>query len=256
MSGLLMRLAGPMQSWGEHSAFGQRDTLNHPTRSGVIGLCAAVRGVPREDERLREYDDLRITVRVDRPGVRDVDYQTIGGGLPPKRTVPKSEGGYRPTATATVQTWRPYLSDAVFTVALQGPEELLDVTAEALEHPYWQPYLGRRSFLPEQPLLLRARVVDPVGELRTGVPLPPRALEGRVDFVYESDPGLIAAQGGDDRSRTVLNDVPAPALGGERVFATRDVVATPEKVASELRTSSVPEYREKLLAYVVEGRTR
>ncbi|HIY41090.1 MAG TPA: hypothetical protein H9836_08195 [Candidatus Nocardiopsis merdipullorum] len=86
--------------------------------------------------------------------------------------------------------------------------------------------------------------------------LPPRALAGRVDFVHESDPGRTVAQGGDDRSHTVLNDVPAPALGGERVFATRDVVATPEKVASELRTSSVPEYREKLLAYVVEGRTR
>lgn len=256
MSGLLLRLAGPMQSWGEHSAFGQRDTLNHPTRSGVIGLCAAVRGLPREDERLREYDDLKITVRVDRPGVRDVDYQTIGGGLPSKRTVPKSEGGYRNTSTATVQTWRPYLSDAVFTVALQGPEGLLAVTEEALEHPYWQPYLGRRSYLPEQPILLRAGVADPVEELRSQVPLPPRVPVDGVNFVYEIGAGETADQDSAGRSRTVLNDVPVSAVGGERVFATRDVVKIPEKVASSLRTSSLSEYREKLFAYAVKGRAR
>lgn len=256
MSGLLLRLAGPMQSWGEHSAFGQRDTLGHPTRSGVIGLCAAARGIPRGEERMREYDNLVITVRVDRPGVRDVDYQTIGGGLPSKRTVPKSEGGYRPVSTATVQTWRPYLSDAVFTLALQGPEELLTVTAEALEHPYWQPYLGRRSFLPEQPILLRSGVADPVGELRSGVPLPPRTPADRVNFVYEIGAGEAAGQDSTDRSRTVLNDVPAHALGGDRVFATRDVVEAPEKVALKLRSSSLRAYREKLFTYVAEGRAR
>ena len=44
MSGLLLRLAGPLQSWGERSAFGVRDTSAFPTRSGVIGMFAAAEG--------------------------------------------------------------------------------------------------------------------------------------------------------------------------------------------------------------------
>lgn len=44
MSGFLLRLAGPMQSWGEHSMFGERDTLPYPSRSGLIGMFAAAQG--------------------------------------------------------------------------------------------------------------------------------------------------------------------------------------------------------------------
>ena len=39
--GLLLRLAGPLQSWGERSHFNERDTARFPTRSGVIGMLAA-----------------------------------------------------------------------------------------------------------------------------------------------------------------------------------------------------------------------
>ena len=49
MSGFLLRLAGPMQSWGEHSMFGERDTLPYPSRSGLIGMFAAAQGVRRGD---------------------------------------------------------------------------------------------------------------------------------------------------------------------------------------------------------------
>ena len=42
MATLLMRLAGPMQSWGTTSRFDQRDTGKEPSKSGVVGLLAAV----------------------------------------------------------------------------------------------------------------------------------------------------------------------------------------------------------------------
>ena len=48
MSVLLMRLAGPMQSWGTRSRFSNRDTGLEPSRSGVIGLLCAALGRPRE----------------------------------------------------------------------------------------------------------------------------------------------------------------------------------------------------------------
>ena len=38
MSTLLLRLAGPLQSWGTDSKFEVRRTENEPSKSGVIGL--------------------------------------------------------------------------------------------------------------------------------------------------------------------------------------------------------------------------
>ena len=50
MSVLLMRLAGPMQSWGTRSRFSNRDTGLEPSRSGVIGLlCRRPWSAPRGD---------------------------------------------------------------------------------------------------------------------------------------------------------------------------------------------------------------
>ena len=52
MSVLLLRLSGPMQSWGIQSQFPDRDTGMEPSKSGVVGLlCAALgrgRSAPRE----------------------------------------------------------------------------------------------------------------------------------------------------------------------------------------------------------------
>ena len=41
MSTLLLRLAGPVQSWGIDSKFEVRRTENAPSKSGVTGLLAA-----------------------------------------------------------------------------------------------------------------------------------------------------------------------------------------------------------------------
>jgi CRISPR-associated Cas5-like protein len=42
---LVIRLAGPVQSSGETSRFNRRDTAAEPTKSGLLGLLAAARGV-------------------------------------------------------------------------------------------------------------------------------------------------------------------------------------------------------------------
>ena len=41
MSVLLIRLKGPLQSWGSRSRFNLRSTEPYPTKSGVIGMIAA-----------------------------------------------------------------------------------------------------------------------------------------------------------------------------------------------------------------------
>jgi CRISPR system Cascade subunit CasD len=183
VSGLLLRLAGPLQSWGERSAFTPvRDTALFPTRSALIGMFAAAEGIGRGEAILDRYQDLRLTVRVDRPGVRLVDYHTVGGGFPKDRTAATSGGSNK---GAAVITRRHYLSDAVFVVAVTAAEETIERLADALTRPHWAPYLGRRSCVPDEPFLLRRHVDDPEEELRTRVPLSRTAPRAKADHGQE-----------------------------------------------------------------------
>ena len=91
MKTLLLRLAGPMQSWGTDSRFTYRETRLEPSKSGVIGLLCAALGKPKNDPQKPEEADLpdcpslsrlaglEMGVRVDRPGVMLKDYHTVGG---------------------------------------------------------------------------------------------------------------------------------------------------------------------------------
>ncbi|ROO84455.1 CRISPR system Cascade subunit CasD [Actinocorallia herbida] len=81
---LLIRLAGPLQSWGITGRFARRDTQNRPTKSGVVGLCAAALGLDRE-EPLGDLAKVLFGVRADRPGTALRDYHTVGGGTYPLR---------------------------------------------------------------------------------------------------------------------------------------------------------------------------
>lgn len=130
MSTLLLRLAGPMQSWGTESKFDVRRTGREPSKSGVLGLVAAALGIRRQDTAaLGELTKLRFGVRVDREGVIQRDYQTA----------------HTAKGTAYV-THRYYLADAVFTVGLEsGDEALLERIQAAVKAPAFPLYLGRRS---------------------------------------------------------------------------------------------------------------
>ncbi len=241
-----MRLAGPMQSWGEHSAFGERDTLPYPSRSGLVGMFAAAQGV-RRGESLDRYAELELTVRVDRAGVRLSDFHTVGGGLPRERTVPTAEGKRRPAGQTTIVTRRSYLADAVFTVAVAGPGA--GEVADALAAPHWQPYLGRRAFVPDPLLVLRRRAADPVRELVQTVPLPHRRLEEDaqtvvVDLVRERGE-YTAAHG-----TAVLSDVPLSFDSHGRRYALRQIGVVPTEVPAALVAESERDYRKRLFEYV------
>lgn len=132
---LILRLVGPMQSWGHRSRFDDRDTALEPTRSGVIGLLCAAMGVPRDAD-LSRFDALRMGVRVDRPGKPSTDYHTA-------QHVIRADG----SGTDTVVSWRHYLADAAFTVGLESAGlDLLREIEEGLRNPKWPLYLGRKSF--------------------------------------------------------------------------------------------------------------
>ncbi|HBF79940.1 MULTISPECIES: type I-E CRISPR-associated protein Cas5/CasD [Streptomyces] len=81
---LLVRLAAPLQSWGVVSRFSRRDTQPRPTKSGVIGLCAAALGLDRADD-LGALAKVRFGVRADHPGTPMRDYHVVGAGRFPVR---------------------------------------------------------------------------------------------------------------------------------------------------------------------------
>ncbi|KWX02917.1 CRISPR-associated protein Cas5 family [Carbonactinospora thermoautotrophica] len=230
MAGLILRLAGPLQSWGEHSTFQERDTQPYPTRSGILGLLAAAQGRSRASE-LTDFLQLRLTVRVDRPGVFLTDFHTVGGGLPRHQTIPTAEGGRRPEKATTLVSRRHYLADAAFTVAVEGPDELTGKLAAALRHPVWPLYLGRRSCPPAEPILLAAGVADPVAALKQAVPLsrarPREQSTVAVDFVYETDIR-------DPHARTHLLDVPVSFDPLRRTYRPRAIKVRTEQLPAEL----------------------
>jgi CRISPR system Cascade subunit CasD len=166
---LLLRLEGPLQSWGSRSRWDVRDTEPEPTKSGIVGLLGCALGFPTGDPQLETELDagLRFGVRVESPGRIIRDYQTISGFLP------TADGRFRHTGVktttslaalranpdvvpATIESPRFYLEDAAFLVGLAAPgpggEVLLQRCAAALQAPYWPLYLGRKACVPTRPI--------------------------------------------------------------------------------------------------------
>lgn len=146
MPTLLLRLAGPMQSWGTTSRFDERDTQLEPSKSGVLGLVCAALGRDRA-ESVDDLAALHMGVRVDREGVLMRDYQTATGVL--------VAATGKPDMGRTVVSPRFYLADAAFLVGLEGDDmELLLSIHQALQQPVWPLALGRKSFPPGAPVHL------------------------------------------------------------------------------------------------------
>lgn len=145
MATLLLRLTGPLQSWGTTSRFDERDTQLEPSKSGVLGLVCAALGRDRE-ESVDDLACLRMGVRVDREGVPMRDYQTATGVL---------IASGKADLNRTVVSPRFYLSDAAFLVGLEGDDaDLLQRVHRALKAPVWPLALGRKSFVPSLPVYL------------------------------------------------------------------------------------------------------
>jgi CRISPR system Cascade subunit CasD len=166
---LLLWFEAPLQSWGADSKFGRRDTLAFPTKSGVLGMvCAALGAGGPQRELLAEFAPLRQTaisfarckqkdekvVKQDRePLLRD--FHMVGAGYDtndPWQVLlePYKSDGKRRTSDGggAKMTYRYYLQDAAFAVALEIPGDRAEGIAEALRNPAWDIYLGRKNCVP------------------------------------------------------------------------------------------------------------
>lgn len=144
MTTLLLRLAGPLQAWGDSSRFNVRATRREPTKSGIVGMLAAATGRRRTDP-IEDLANLRFGCRVDQRGRIVRDFQT--------------EIDWR-TDKSKALTDRHYLADARFLVGVEGEDSLLAGLAEALEAPVFPVYLGRRSCPPSGRIVVGCRDGD------------------------------------------------------------------------------------------------
>ena len=173
MSTLLLRLAGPMQSWGTESKFDIRKTEREPSKSGVVGLLAAALGRKR-NEPVDDLARLRFGVRVDREGILQKDFHMARG------------------EKASYVTNRYYLADAIFLVGVESDDaDFLNRLHEALNHPAFPLYLGRRSCPATLPLTLGIRKeglrVALIGEPPLANLKKPNGMPARCRLVMDDD---------------------------------------------------------------------
>jgi CRISPR system Cascade subunit CasD len=204
---LILKLHGPMQAWGEHTFEGLRPSGNFPTRSGILGLLGACLGIRRnQSERLQELaDSISIAVRQDERQDRRIlkitDYHTVKDARIEYAGLKSHE---------TIQTWREYILDAHFTVALWNQPSAvirLDDIESAVKHPIFTPYLGRRCCPLTRPLFeKRLLAANPRDGLRE---IAPHA-------------GTIYSEEGDETMRRFrVRDV--PLVRQPRQFAGRNI---------------------------------
>ncbi len=184
MSVLLLRLCGPMQSWGVQSRFYIRETGLEPSKSGVIGILCAALGRPRTAP-LTDLAALRMGVRVDREGRLAYDFHTA-------QNVRRASGGLKDTEISR----RYYLADTRFLAGLESPDlPLLRSLHHALYNPVWPLYLGRKAFVPGEAIWLAdgLRDKDTLEEALSVYPplfLPRQTDDTRARLVVEDPDGV------------------------------------------------------------------
>ncbi len=163
---LLLWLEAPLQAWGHDSRFGRRDSLDFPTKSGVLGLLCCARGAGGEQsEWLSAWADrdmqLVAYVPLDAAGqplprqplMRD--FHMVGSGYDDKDPwqnllIPKTSEGKKANGGGTKMTYRYYLQDMAYAVVLEAPAQLAEAAAAALQAPVWDLYLGRKNCVPTE----------------------------------------------------------------------------------------------------------
>ncbi len=160
---ILLWLEAPLQSWGCDSKFNRRDSLDFPTKSGVLGIVLCAMGASGEQrELLARFASLKqmaisfgYASKGAKPSLQPLlrDFQMIGSGYNDKdewekNFIPKTKEGKPAVGGGTKLTYRFYLQNATFAVLLETPEDLAESVAEALKNPVYPIYLGRRCCVP------------------------------------------------------------------------------------------------------------
>jgi CRISPR system Cascade subunit CasD len=148
---LLLRLYGPLASWGEIAVGESRHSAVHPSRSALLGLLGAALGIERDDDVGQQalVQGYRFGIKLECLGSPLRDYHTVQVGVPPRKFQFRSR---RQELAAdkvdTILSAREYRCDSLALVAVEAlPGAPADLTrlVEVLRRPHFPLYLGRKS---------------------------------------------------------------------------------------------------------------
>lgn len=148
---LLLRLYGPLASWGEIAVGETRHSAVHPSRSALLGLLGAALGIERNDDLGQQAlsDGYRFGIKLESVGSPLRDYHTVQIGVPPRKAVFRSRRQeLLADKVETVLSTREYRCDSLALVAVEALPAArwrLDELAAALHRPHFPLYLGRKS---------------------------------------------------------------------------------------------------------------
>ena len=219
MSTILLRVKAPFQSWGYQDGTHLRDTNRYPTKSGIIGLCCAAIGRPREDipnfPPLASFSSLKMGVRVINFGSKMRDFCTVGSGInkPTLDSVFGDKSSKKKDEAIVITKY--YLVDADFLVALEGDIGLLERIRDGFLNPVFPLFFGRKNCPPACNILVDIFNSDLIDTLKNYV-----VEKSENIFILESDVGIL------------VNDVPLSFVS--RTFGVRRIV---ERSLEELSCS-------------------
>lgn len=136
MKTILLKFAGPMQSWGTNSHFNIRKTDYYPSKSAIVGMILGAMGIRREESEpyLEKLNNIDFAVRIDQKGSLLKDLHVA------------KRAAKRAAKEDMYLTERYYLEDYVCIVAFGSYDHsMIDEISNALKNPYFQPFMGRRS---------------------------------------------------------------------------------------------------------------
>lgn len=146
MKTLILKTEG-MSAYGLQT-FDVHRRINHfPTRSAIMGLLGAAKGITRE--RFSELYDLsqqlKIAVQVNKSGEKMVDYHTVQAFRSPQGKIQKG----------TKPTYREYWCDSEYTFAITADETVINTLIENVKAPEFGLFQGRKSCPLTRPLFER-----------------------------------------------------------------------------------------------------
>lgn len=158
MDYLVFQIYAPLLSWGTQAVGQERTSEDHPGRSALLGLLAAALGIDRQDD--SAHDELSLSclfgIKQISAGLTLRDFHTTQ--VPPenKKThhLFTRRDELREPKLGTVLSYRNYQQDSLHVVAVMTTGTLYSLIKlqQALQHPVFHLYFGRKSCPPAIPL--------------------------------------------------------------------------------------------------------
>ncbi len=220
---LALRLSGVMQSWGFNSEYTYRNSGLFPTKSAVLGLCCAAKGLARGTEEEKCFlesvsDSLMTAIALPRSqSSGDKTWQVNVRRIEDFHTVEKTKTAAGKMSKHAVMTYRQYLCDADFIILLQIKENVANDLKKDLLDPCWGIWLGRKTCIPSAPVF--AGVFNTVNEVSNTL------LDGKELDVFTYQKEVSSFSEGAD----TLMDVPLDYAIDKRERGQRRVVINDAK---------------------------